>query len=341
MKRTYAIAATVYLTAVLVHGQVAITDFHNGSLTWTNGASNATCHVEWLPGLTGSNTWSHSWLQLRNVVQTNPTVTVQVPMFYRVVQTDEIEGPDLNGNWTYSGTFAASDGNIEAHVGTATATQRAAHAQVTLVGRWSSSETCNTGSETVSVDLAVSPDAITVLPRTIPVNGGACTARLSGYGEGDANRLVLHFDMESIDCSPAFSATGCLALVRSPESVPNLAGSWLYDGALEAPDGNIESHHGPCTVTQADTNATFSLNGRWHSSNTCNSGDDNMVFDVIVYPDRVEVVEQQIPLNGGECLGVMKGEGKLLGETLLIDVIVQSITCVPEFTVIMRMAFVR
>jgi len=55
----------------------------NGLLTWTNSNLYATCRVEWASSVNGP--WHGSWDALTNIVVTNQTVSVSVPMFYRVV----------------------------------------------------------------------------------------------------------------------------------------------------------------------------------------------------------------------------------------------------------------
>lgn len=70
-------------TAGLASG-VAITSFSgNGILTWTNAQTPSVCHVEWAPSLTSR--WSCSWDSLSGILVTNPSCSVAVPMFYRVV----------------------------------------------------------------------------------------------------------------------------------------------------------------------------------------------------------------------------------------------------------------
>lgn len=55
----------------------------NGSLTWTGPATKGAYRVEWAPSVNGP--WSASWAALTNVPATGASVTVAVPMFYRVV----------------------------------------------------------------------------------------------------------------------------------------------------------------------------------------------------------------------------------------------------------------
>lgn len=57
----------------------------NGALTWTGPAAKGSYRVEWAPTVNGP--WSASWAALTNVPATGASVTVAVPMFYRVVYT--------------------------------------------------------------------------------------------------------------------------------------------------------------------------------------------------------------------------------------------------------------
>lgn len=57
----------------------------NGALTWTGPATKGAYRVEWAPTVDGP--WSASWSALTNVPATGASVTVAVPMFYRVVYT--------------------------------------------------------------------------------------------------------------------------------------------------------------------------------------------------------------------------------------------------------------
>ena len=56
----------------------------NGSLSWSGDATNfASYHVEWSPSVNGP--WSASWNNLTNLPASNTTMSVAVPMFYRIV----------------------------------------------------------------------------------------------------------------------------------------------------------------------------------------------------------------------------------------------------------------
>ncbi len=56
----------------------------NGALTWTNSNTNLFYQIQWAASLTGTGVWQSSFAQLTDIVSTNPTPTIPVPMFYRV-----------------------------------------------------------------------------------------------------------------------------------------------------------------------------------------------------------------------------------------------------------------
>ncbi len=55
-----------------------------GQLTWTNSNTNLFYDVQWAPLIDGTGTWRSSYVSLAGIKSSNETVTVQVPMFYRV-----------------------------------------------------------------------------------------------------------------------------------------------------------------------------------------------------------------------------------------------------------------
>ena len=83
-------AADVTITSLDCHGQ----------LTWTNTVSNATYRVEWASSATGPWQQFEALTNLSRVQASNTTVTVTVPMFYRVVWTD---APPQPGRFVYQG----------------------------------------------------------------------------------------------------------------------------------------------------------------------------------------------------------------------------------------------
>lgn len=89
---------------------VVIDGLHaNGALSWGGDATNfSRYHIEWAPSLSGP--WSATWNGLTNLVASNNTMTVAVPMFYRVVGLtrppagEDCENAPTNAPGTYFGT---------------------------------------------------------------------------------------------------------------------------------------------------------------------------------------------------------------------------------------------
>jgi len=80
---------------------LAITSFtSDGSLTWTNSVSTATYRVEWAGTAQGPWQRFDALTNLSSITATSNLVTVQVPMFYRVVWLD---APQHAGTYRYSG----------------------------------------------------------------------------------------------------------------------------------------------------------------------------------------------------------------------------------------------
>lgn len=75
-------------TLSLADTNLVISSFHgNGYLEVTNLWSNAACRVEWAASLDGP--WLQSWQSVRHVeTTTNTSLSVSVPMFYRVSMHD-------------------------------------------------------------------------------------------------------------------------------------------------------------------------------------------------------------------------------------------------------------
>src|SRR5437660_4759745 len=82
-------------------GDLVITSFPgNATLTWTTSVSNATYRVEWAGSVTGPWQSFDALTKLTSISATSSVVTVQVPMFYRVVWTD---APEPAGEYLYKG----------------------------------------------------------------------------------------------------------------------------------------------------------------------------------------------------------------------------------------------
>ena len=95
-KKTLAGFLMIWVAGGLSMAQTpVITAFHgNGDLTWTNSVSNATYRVEWASSLTG--TWFRSWQELSHVeTHSNTTISVSVPMFYRVIMLSNPMSADM------------------------------------------------------------------------------------------------------------------------------------------------------------------------------------------------------------------------------------------------------
>lgn len=56
----------------------------NGQLTWTNSGVDRFYTVQWAASPGGTSQWQSSYLSLTDIQSSNETVTVPVPMFYRV-----------------------------------------------------------------------------------------------------------------------------------------------------------------------------------------------------------------------------------------------------------------
>ncbi len=88
LKRTLTgLVAGLLIAPTPVKGEtnLAIVDFRGGLLTWTNVDPLLYYSVEWLPSLTDTNAWTDSHRSSQDIQSTDPTITVPVPMFYRVV----------------------------------------------------------------------------------------------------------------------------------------------------------------------------------------------------------------------------------------------------------------
>jgi hypothetical protein len=95
------------LLCVQASAQVTIDSLNrNGELTWTNSVSNATYRVEWAGSLAGPWQPFSVLTNLDSITASNTSVTVTVPMFYRVVWTDP-PVPQPVGDWEFKGYDAS------------------------------------------------------------------------------------------------------------------------------------------------------------------------------------------------------------------------------------------
>ena len=126
-------------------------------------------------------------------------------------------------------------------------------------------------------------------------------------------------------------------------TVMTLTGNWNYAGNIIASDENIESHIGTCSANQTGATASFSCDGTWHSSNTGNSGIDDIAFDLTVTSNNVTIVTADVPCNDGtgSCTCTLSGDGSGSEQALNIDYIFTSKTCTKPFTATMRMTLTK
>jgi len=107
MKKRFLLLFAGLLALTVLVAQVVITSLdREGELTWTNAVSNATYRVEWATSANGPWNRFDALTNLNFISATNDSVSVhvpvsvQVPMFYRVVWTD---APPYAGTYDYRG----------------------------------------------------------------------------------------------------------------------------------------------------------------------------------------------------------------------------------------------
>lgn len=142
----------------------------NGQLTWTNSVTNAAYRIEWASSLAGPWQQFSALTNLDSIAGTNTTLSVSVPMFYRLVWTNP-PLPQPLGEWDFNGY--SFDGSLVV-TGQMSLTNR-----VQLWGPWTFAAVPN-GTNTWSLD-CLSGEAH-VYPWTGPTVSmilGGC-----GFGEG-------------------------------------------------------------------------------------------------------------------------------------------------------------
>ena len=88
MKVPLLIMAAVALNTSIIAADLAISSLdRHGSLTWTNSITNAVYQVQWANSATGSWANFQALANLDSIQSTDTTVTVRVPLFYRVAAT--------------------------------------------------------------------------------------------------------------------------------------------------------------------------------------------------------------------------------------------------------------
>jgi hypothetical protein len=102
MKKSVVVFLGGAAVASALMAQVVITSLdRSGTLTWTNSLANATYRVEWASSVTGAWQNFNALTNLLSIKATSNIVSVQVPMFYRVVWTDP-PAPQPLGNYNYT-----------------------------------------------------------------------------------------------------------------------------------------------------------------------------------------------------------------------------------------------
>jgi hypothetical protein len=96
--RVVAVAAIAFAThtvAIQAQTDLGITAFEsNGQLTWSNVNPSLYYRLEWATELVNSNSWRMDYTPLIDVTSANPTITVGVPRFFRVVGGPQMLIPD-------------------------------------------------------------------------------------------------------------------------------------------------------------------------------------------------------------------------------------------------------
>jgi len=119
MSRRFHVAFVLWLlmvTAVSAAEEIVIRSFdRNGVITWDGALLNSTCRIEWASSLTRPGLTN--WQCLTNIVVQNPTMSADVPMFYRVVGIPApLVSEGLIAYYPFTGNSDDQSGN--AHHGT-------------------------------------------------------------------------------------------------------------------------------------------------------------------------------------------------------------------------------
>ncbi len=125
------------MASAALAGDFVITEFPgNGTLSWTNSVTNATYRVEWASSVTGPWQSFDALTNLTSISATSAVVTVQVPMFYRVVWTD---APEPAGEYVYKGYDSLGALVVTGRLSLATLTNA-------IIGVWSFAKTDPAGA---------------------------------------------------------------------------------------------------------------------------------------------------------------------------------------------------
>ncbi len=86
MKRLFVAVLAAVVTTAGAQEQVITSFEKNGTITWVNPEPGREYRVEWASRPEGP--WSADWNDLLGIISSNATITVSVPLFYRVVCVD-------------------------------------------------------------------------------------------------------------------------------------------------------------------------------------------------------------------------------------------------------------
>lgn len=87
----------------------------NGVLTWTNTNPNLFYQIQWAPSLSATSVWRSSYVTMQDIQSTNVSVSVGVPMFYRVQGcSNQVVYPALVAKTGQTASHAeGDDGDLE------------------------------------------------------------------------------------------------------------------------------------------------------------------------------------------------------------------------------------
>ena len=197
---------TVILTTSTCWGDSVITGFQgNGEVTVTGLWTNARYHVEWASSLDGP--WYRSWQPCYDEEsQSNTTVTIKVPMFYRVVMSSN--PPPAGMVLVDAGSFQMGDNYSEG-----APDERPVHEVYVSAFYMDRYEVSNEQMREV-------------LQWAYDTNKIGATASTVTNSEGNAQELL---DLDATDCQISFSG-GTFTVDSGKGNVPCVEVSWY--GAL-------------------------------------------------------------------------------------------------------------
>lgn len=223
--KTAITAGLIIVCAATLHAQeVYIDSFEgNGQLTVT-APSNSDFTVEWASSLTPSPEWRDNWLDLTSIQTTNGSMTVEVPMFYRV--TCWTNGLFLR--MPVGRTFVYSVSNTIGQVWTETLSMVAEanfpalsnHYQLVVITKdWEGEMPVGTDDEIEAAFLRSTDSAMYQLDHLAGQefidwqSGPVGTSWIVDYGGGDSN-LAEIVSIETVNV-PAGTFTDCIKVRKS------------------------------------------------------------------------------------------------------------------------------